>query len=141
MKPSSSTSPATPFPRTHATYLTLTEQARNQVAVTRSFIAPHGSSVASPTPSQLQFALADGHEAIGKLWRASALLEAEIPARWSSKAATHVATALGEITRMREGKVADTPFAVKALEQAIHDIDLGRRMLISPPSNKVFDGS
>lgn len=129
------------YPRTHEAYLSLTEQARNQAAVARAVIAPLGGKQASPTPVQLQFALADGHEVIGKLMRASATLGDEIPARWTARAAGSVSQAVTEIQRMLDGRVADTSFAVSALDQAVHDIDRGRRLLISPPSTVVHDGS
>ncbi len=129
------------FPRTHEAYLSLTEQARNQVAVARAVIAPLGGKAATPTPVQLQFALADGHEAIGKLMRASATLGDEIPAQWSVRASGSVTQAVSEIQRMLDGRTADTTFAVGCLDQAVHDIDRGRRLLISPPSTNVYDGS
>ena len=142
MIPNSATAvPSTTFPRTHEAFLSLTEQASNQIAVSRAYIAPLGGKPASPTSVQLQFALAEGHDAVGKLFRASATLGDEIPSHWTTKAATDVQTALGEIERMASGKAADTGFAVATFDQAVHDISRGRRLLISPPSTDVHDGS
>lgn len=131
----------TTFPRTHEVFLSLTEQASNHIAVSRAYLAPVGGKPANPTPVQMQFALAEGHDAVGKLFRASATLGDEIPSHWSTKAATDVQSALGEIERMASGKAADTGFAIATFDQAVHDITRGRRLLLSPPSTDVHDGS
>lgn len=133
--------PETTISKSAATFLSLTTSAKDQIAVARSFVAPLGDKPASPTPVQLEFSLADAHEASGKLLRASATLGKDIPATWTRRAAQSINEGIAELTRWQGGKPADAAAIVASFDQAIYNIETGRRMLISPPSTQVFDGS
>jgi hypothetical protein len=135
--------PATP-PNADQTarFLSLSEEAHTALSRTRATVMPiGGKQPESVQPTRAHMALSSAFDAFGKLHTAGVIAPDERAGSWMHRAVDTAGTAVAELQRATKGVKHDTRLAYDQIEQALSEISIGRRLVTSPPSDNVYDGS